>query len=96
MAIVFIHGLFAAIGVSPSRWICPDLPGYGDNPDGEATLPNAVEFIRGLITERVHVVGHSIGGAIAVLLAARYPECVASLRATSRSKTRSGPAAWLK
>lgn len=80
MPVLFIHGLFPTIYDPPAGWICPELPGYGANLTGTpATLPNAVEFIRGLIREPAHIVGHSIGGAIAVLLAARYPESVASL-----------------
>jgi lipase len=79
MPIVFIHGLFPAIYDPPPGWICPELPGYGDNRKEFPTLPDAVEFIHGLITEPAHIVGHSIGGAIAVLLAAQHPGCVKSL-----------------
>ena len=79
MAILFIHGLFPAIYDPPAGWLCPHLPGYGGEPTTATGLPEAVEFLRGLITGPVHLVGHSIGGTIAVLLAARYPECVASI-----------------
>jgi lipase len=79
MAIVFVHGLFPAIYDPPEGWLCPDLPGYGSRSNEMATLPAAVEFIRSLCPEPTHIVGHSIGGAIAILLAAKYPECVASV-----------------
>jgi pimeloyl-ACP methyl ester carboxylesterase len=82
MATVFVHGLFPANFDLPSGWLCPDLPGYGSNCAGEnliGAIPHAVEFVRGLITEPAHIVGHSIGGAIAVELASRHPECVQSL-----------------
>jgi pimeloyl-ACP methyl ester carboxylesterase len=82
MAIVFVHGLFPANFDLPSGWLFPDLPGYGSNCVGGnlvGAIPHAVEFVRGLITEPAHIVGHSIGGAIAVELASRYPECVRSL-----------------
>lgn len=79
MPILFIHGLFPAMCDPPADWICPDLPGYGANFAESPTLSTAVEYLHELITEPVHLVGHSIGGAIAVLLAAKYPECAASL-----------------
>ena len=79
MPILFIHGLFPALYDRPADWICPDLPGYSINFAESATLPTAVEYLHELITEPVHLVGHSIGGAIAVLLAAKYPDCAASL-----------------
>ena len=79
MAILFIHGLFPAICDPPADWLCPDLPGYGVKTAAAIGLPEAAEFLSGLITEPVHLVGHSIGGAIAMLLATNYPECVASV-----------------
>jgi pimeloyl-ACP methyl ester carboxylesterase len=55
------------------------LPGYGTLADQEASLPAAVEWIRGMCAGPAHIIGHSIGGAIAMLLASRHPECVASV-----------------
>jgi pimeloyl-ACP methyl ester carboxylesterase len=77
--VVFIHGLFPAIYDTPPGWLLPDLPGYGANPIHPATLPAAVEYLRGVITEPTHLVGHSIGGAIALLFAAFHPDRVASV-----------------
>lgn len=79
MKIVFIHGLFPAILEPPEGWWCPTLPGYGENRLEPATLSAAVEFLVSNSQGKMHLAGHSIGGAIAVMFAARYPERVASV-----------------
>ncbi len=66
------------------RTIAPDLPGFGrsDLPGnwGTAEYAEAIRgFLRQLGIERAHVVGHSRGGAIGIVLAARYPELVERL-----------------
>lgn len=65
--------------------LIPDLPGWGQSerkPDAaygfveQAT--NVAAFIRALSPDRpVLLLGHSMGGGIAALVAARWPECVA-------------------
>jgi pyruvate dehydrogenase E2 component (dihydrolipoamide acetyltransferase) len=67
------------------RVVALDLPGHGgsakevDGGDAEG-LTDAVEGALGALgIERVHLVGHSMGGAIAALAALRRPERVASL-----------------
>jgi pyruvate dehydrogenase E2 component (dihydrolipoamide acetyltransferase) len=67
------------------RALASDLPGHGGSAkdvgagDPES-LTDAVEGVLGTLRlERVHLVGHSIGGAIAALAALRWPERVASL-----------------
>lgn len=91
--VLFIHGLYngnyglAAEEFFPGRAVLmPDLLGYGDyteTPAGEISLTAQVDHVKGLLDAagfgRAHVVGHSIGGAVAVLLARRYPERVASM-----------------
>jgi pyruvate dehydrogenase E2 component (dihydrolipoamide acetyltransferase) len=67
------------------RVISFDLPGHGGatkevgRGDGES-LADAIEgMAASLGIEQVHLVGHSMGGAIAAVLASRRPDLVASL-----------------
>ena len=67
------------------RVVALDLPGHGGSSrdvgagDGEA-FSRAVEgFLATLDLGRAHLVGHSMGGAIAALLAARRPDLVRTL-----------------
>ncbi len=63
----------------------PDLPGFGrsDKPEVEYGVPYYVEFLRSFINvlhiSRPIIIGHSMGGAIAAGLAAKYPQEVAGL-----------------
>lgn len=65
--------------------IAVDLPGFGDSnrPHGSYDVGTQSErlaaFIDALSIRRLHLVGHSMGGHIAALYAARYPQQVASL-----------------
>jgi pyruvate dehydrogenase E2 component (dihydrolipoamide acetyltransferase) len=67
------------------RALALDLPGHGGSAKevgaGDAeSLTDAVEgALETLDIQRVHLVGHSMGGAIAALIASRRPERVASL-----------------
>ena len=92
--IVLIHGFGGDLNtwmfVQPPlaarrRTIALDLPGHGSSAkdvgagDPE-TLADAVEAAQqALGIERAHLVGHSMGGAIATILAVRHPERAASL-----------------
>jgi pimeloyl-ACP methyl ester carboxylesterase len=60
-----------------------DLPGYGAplEPDFEWTVENVAALFSFELSARspAHWVGHSLGGSIAVTIAARYPRTTASL-----------------
>jgi pimeloyl-ACP methyl ester carboxylesterase len=90
-ALVLIHG----VGASRRIWdlvlarlavarrvICIDLPGFGETPPvGEgfdlAAVADRVAGIAGV--PRFDLVGHSLGGAVAVVLATRRPDAVRRL-----------------
>lgn len=92
-AIVFLHGTrltrlaWAAqldeLG-GEFRAIALDLPGHGTRADDEFTLDGAADTVAATIRElaadgRAVVVGLSLGGYVAMVLAARHPECVRGL-----------------
>jgi pimeloyl-ACP methyl ester carboxylesterase len=67
------------------RVFAPDLPGFGESEKpsssrytyGIAAFAEAmVDLIAGLGLGRVSVIGHSLGGAVAITLAAEHPELV--------------------
>jgi pimeloyl-ACP methyl ester carboxylesterase len=82
---------FGALGALLSdeyRVICPDLPGFGDSEKPppsrfsygvEAFAEALVDLYGGLGLRRSIVVGHGLGGSIAMTLAARHPELVSRL-----------------
>lgn len=63
--------------------LTPDRPGYGTNPAGPTDYPGNVDWLVRLFDDagidRAVVGGHSWGGGIATLLAARHPDRVAGL-----------------
>jgi NADP-dependent 3-hydroxy acid dehydrogenase YdfG/pimeloyl-ACP methyl ester carboxylesterase len=66
--------------------IAPDQPGFGFSArrDGPADLVALAEGVAGTLVELgenrpCHVIGNSLGGAVAMQLLARHPDCVASL-----------------
>lgn len=70
---------------STHRVLCPDLRGHGrsDAPEGPydfKTLVEDLDFLcRELAVRRLVAVGHSLGGTLAVRLAARRPDLVAGV-----------------
>jgi pimeloyl-ACP methyl ester carboxylesterase len=87
--VLFIHGSVVGAGSTfrrqrelAERWtlILPNRPGFGSSPqlerlDFEAEAPPLAE----LLGDGAHLVGHSYGGVIALLVAAQRPEAVRSL-----------------
>lgn len=78
-------GLIATLA-GEFRVVALDLPGFGRSSRDNApyTPDNYVAFLRHLIREHVPrrplmLVGHSLGGALALRYAARYPQDVAAL-----------------
>lgn len=66
------------------RVLALDLPGYGESdPPGEVSFDVLVGTVAGFLDavgiERAAVVGHDVGGAIALLAAIRHPERVSRL-----------------
>jgi pyruvate dehydrogenase E2 component (dihydrolipoamide acetyltransferase) len=92
--VVFIHGfggdlnswMFTQPALAEGRRaIAHDLPGHGGADkevgagDAEMFAAAVADTLAALGLDRVHLVGHSMGGAIALAVAARRPERVASL-----------------
>ncbi|ENN89503.1 hypothetical protein RHSP_60960 [Rhizobium freirei PRF 81] len=91
--IVLLHGLFgslndpkilAAFGNADIH--APDLIGYGRNREANTSkltlldqARHIADFISGLGAGKVHLVGHSVGGAVSVLVARHFPGLVESL-----------------
>jgi pimeloyl-ACP methyl ester carboxylesterase len=70
------------------RVLAPDLPGFGESEKPsparygygiESFAEALVDMIAGLELGRVCLVGHSLGGAVAITLAAEHPELVEKL-----------------
>ena len=91
-AVLALHGQpglardFAAVSsrlVADHRLLVPDRPGYGASAGPALGMAEGAERMADLLVERraapATVVGHSYGGGIAALLAARRPEVVSGL-----------------
>lgn len=90
--VVFFHGLngnaeswlrqLDGLAGSLEMWAW-DAPGYGDSDPGGDQLDNlaaaALAFIERVKTGPVHLVGHSMGGLVAMAVAVRAPERVRRL-----------------
>jgi pimeloyl-ACP methyl ester carboxylesterase len=62
------------------RLIVPDLPGHGGSePLPAPSIAGFADAVAGLLDEPVGVVGHSMGGLVALRLAERHPELVRGL-----------------
>ena len=88
--LVFLHGVgggkavwdrqvehFRTLGYHCTAW---DQPGYGQSKMVEPyTFEKIAEALRGLISDKAVLVGHSMGGLVAQEFYARYPEKVSAL-----------------
>ncbi len=79
-------GAAAADGLPGHHLLALDFPGCGDTPypeGGSLTMDHLVEVTRLVLysqgLEKVSLVGHSMGGLVALLLAVRHPELVRRL-----------------
>lgn len=81
--VIFVHGFIGTLDVAgyDHPHAAPDLLGYGRHqavPFEAVSLPGQVEHLRSFVDTHfeggpVDVVGHSVGGAIAMLFAHTYP-----------------------
>ncbi|WP_239618476.1 alpha/beta fold hydrolase [Cohnella mopanensis] len=68
-----------------SRVIAPDLRGHGESSAGEGTysMERLSEDLAGLLDElnlpQIHLIGHSLGGYVALAFAEKHPERVLTL-----------------
>ncbi|MDO8289380.1 MAG: alpha/beta hydrolase [Parvibaculum sp.] len=94
-AVILLHGIYAekdhwdqVAGQLTDDFlvIAPDIPGFGESgmPEGgsysyDQQVGRLHDFLRALKLSRYHLVGNSMGGAIAGAMAARWPEETLSL-----------------
>lgn len=90
--IVLVHGLFGSLGdpkilnaFENAEVHAPDLIGYGANRDADTSnltlsdqAQHVAKFVSGLGGRKVHLVGHSVGGAVSALVTCQFPELVES------------------
>ena len=101
--VVLVHGfagmkenwLQLARELSSRRVVMPDLPGWGESErrDGEdyrveAQVERLAAYLDAMSLERVDLVGHSMGGHIAGVFAARHPGRVKTLSLVSAAGVR--------
>jgi len=102
MKILLIHGLFGSLSDesivnafdSAATVIAPDLLGYGQYltyDTANLTLVHQAQHLASLLKKNgdapVHIVGHSVGGAVGLLLASDHPELVASYTSVEGNMT---------
>ena len=89
--VLFVHGQPGlgsdwdpvAAELTDHRLLIVDRPGYGRSGDETLSIEGNAEVLGDIVAERdaapVTVVGHSYGGGVAIVLAARRPELVSGL-----------------
>ncbi len=102
-AVILLHGAgadkttwlrFARYLRCQAALIIPDLPGHGQSTDNidldysiAAQVTYLAEFMQALSITRAHLIGNSMGGAVALGLAATAPQQVVSLTLISAAGT---------
>lgn len=110
-AIVMLHGAaadktswtrFARYLHSPKRLVIPDLPGHGNSVaciDLDYSIAAQAERLKELLSTlgimRAHLIGNSMGGTLAVRLAATAPGLVSSLVLMAPAGFEASPS-WLR
>jgi len=91
--VLFLHGASVTSwmwqdhldALPDAHTLAPDLPGLGRNAHaGDFSIRAAAEDLAALVRQRAkggaaHIVGHSLGGAVAAQLAAAHPDVVRSV-----------------
>jgi len=85
--LVFLHGFCEDLRIwqeftqsleSSYRIICPDLPGFGRSAPTSSDLSLWAETLHNLLSDlgvqKAWIIGHSMGGYVAMALAERYPD----------------------
>jgi pimeloyl-ACP methyl ester carboxylesterase len=99
--ILLLHGLFGSLSArsivsefGDADVLTPDLIGYGANaanaPDAwtlQQQADHVASWLRTRATGPVHVVGHSVGGAVAMLFARSYPGMTRSVTSVEGNLT---------
>ena len=92
--LVMVHGwgmngaVFDAVGSELAQHFrvhILDLPGYGLSPEPVTTLEALLDALLSVLPDRSHLLGWSLGGMLAMLLAARHPHRVQSLLTVASS-----------
>ncbi|MFD4327361.1 alpha/beta fold hydrolase [Nocardioides sp. NPDC058538] len=110
-AIMFIHGIgdssrtwddVLPLFAENHLVIAPDLLGHGDSdkPRADYSIGGFANGMRDLLAvldvERVTLVGHSLGGGIAMQLAYQYPQLVDRIVLVSNGGSGNGVSTWLR